>query len=897
MIGLISLSAKAQRGEVIEIGEGTSTTNEAPIATYYNYSLTEMIYTAEDIENAGGGAGTISSIGFHYALNIQKDFSVVVFIKHVSRSNFPSTLTFESLTEADLVYDGTMSVSSPGWVTLVLDTPFEYDGESNLLIAFDDNTGAYLGSSSSFYYTTTSNRVWQFRTDSSSSNPDPYTFNSYSASRTSSSLPNLQLEIEMTPVACAKPKNLSASDVAARTATLNWTKGSDDQDNWEVYLTQSATDVPDDETTPSYSGNSVTKPFVLSNLTPETDYYAYVRANCGGENGKSKWSTVCHFTTLASCVQPTSLTSSQVSADGATLSWTAGNGQDTWEIYLTTTASDIPNAETLATHTNVTSNPYTLTNLSSQTKYYAYVRANCGDEDGKSSWSTVCNFTTAKVPFEIDATHSFEDDFENDVCAWVFTNGDRTNQWCLGSATNNGGEKAMYISNNQGESNEYTKNSATIVYASKLFNFAQGTYTFTFDWKANGESNSAGTTHYDFLRVVLVPGDVELTPGTTYPPGFSATTLPSTWIALDGGHQLNLSSDWITQIAEASLSGYYTMFFVWRNDSSGGEQPPAAIDNISISMPSCPRPGNLAASNVGARTATLSWTKAGSESAWTLQYATYADFTAGLVEVNEGFTVDGNNISINLTSLTGTTTYYARVRANCGSDDQSDWSNILSFDTDVTCPQPSLSYISNTNTAHSGSVEWTGEAYAYEIAYKPGTTDFDPSDYTLEGVTRVTLGNVNSYTLENLDPETKYYIYVQADCGEEDGKSQWSNRVIFTTLATCIAPSSLTKEATTSSSVTLSWTKGSDDQDTWQFRYKKTSESEYTYKFVEGLSSPLYTLTELEPATDYHVNVRAWCTDEDQSKWSYANQTYDLTVTTDCAELTLPYFNDFEGAL
>lgn len=880
MIGWLSLPAQAQTGsgnrELIEIGTGTSTTYEAPVNTYYKYSLTEMIYTSDEI----GTGGTISSIGFHYALNTQKDFAVVVFMKHVTRSSFPSTTAFETLYETDIVYDGTMSVSSPGWVTLTLDTPFEYDGESNLLIAFDNNTGSYIGSNGSFYYTTTSNRVYRFQNDNT--NPDPLTFNSYAASSVSSSLPNLQLDITPAYVSCPKQKNLTASEISARTATLDWAKGDETQDTWEVYLTQTASDVPNEET-PATHAENVTKPFALSDLTPEQDYYAYVRANCGNDD-LSKWSAVCHFTTLPSCVTPTNLVSSQVTTNGTTLSWTTDSGQTAWEIYLTTTATDVPTAETQATHPNVSSNPYALTGLSSQTKYYAYVRANCGDVDGKSDWSAGCSFTTPQVAVAIDATHPYSDGFESS-CDWVLVNGTLTNQWSWGEATDNGGEKALYVSKDGGTTYEYT-HSNTMIYATKNFDFAQGTYTFIYDWNAKGEST------YDYLRVALVPAGTELVASNSIPSGFSASALPSGWIALDGGSKLNLTDNWQTKTVEASVSaGNYMMVFAWRNDGSGGNQPPAAIDNISISLLSCPRPTGLAESNVTGRTATLAWTAGGDETQWVLQYATNATFTQDLVET------DVDETHMDLTGLSGETTYYARVKAACSETDESAWSDVKSFTTLATCVKPTLSYAANSNTAHTGTVEWTGSAISYEMAYRAGTTDFDPSDMTLEDVVRIQLGNVNTYTLQDLQPETKHYIYVRAYCGEEDGYSAWSNRVIFTTLATCIAPSSLTKEATTANSVTLSWTKGADGQDAWQFRYKKTSDSEYTYLLVEDQSTALYTLEGLDAATSYDVNVRAWCGEEDYSKWSYANQTYDLTITTECADLTLPYFNDFEGAL
>ena len=167
-------------------------------------------------------------------------------------------------------------------------------------------------------------------------------------------------------------------------------------------------------------------------------------------------------------------------------------------------------------------------------------------------------------------------------------------------------------------------------------------------------------------------------------------------------------------------------------------------------------------------------------------------------------------------------------------------------------------------------------------------------------MTRVLLENVSeyNYTLENLTPETKYYIYVQADCGSEDGKSSWSNRVIFTTLETCLPPSGLST-STTSSTITLSWTAGAEDQDAWDIRYKKNTDSDYTYIHLDNHPTTSYTITDLSPVTTYGVNVRAYCSETDQSKWgaSTANQSYDKSVTTDCGTIELPYTCDFEGTM
>lgn len=609
-------------------------------------------------------------------------------------------------------------------------------------------------------------------------------------------------------------------------------------------------------------------------------------SNCGSNNAAVYIDDVT-IDEAPNCPKQSGLTATAVTSSSVTLDWTKGtNDQDHWDIFITSDATITPDADTTPTVVNTDEKPYTYNGLNDMTTYYAYVRARCSDTD-KSPWTAACKFTTPQIPVTVDGSHPYNTDFEI-VCDWLLINGDYTNKWCYGTAANNtaNGEKAIYISNDNGETNAYSS-VKSVEYATKNFSFAEGIYTFSYDWRAKGNQ------YYDFLRVALVPASVELVSTENAP--FDATTLPSGWIALDGGSKLNNNESWQTVVAdEISVpAGEYMMVFGWRNFTYSVTQPPAAIDNVSISLLTCPRPTNLISNDVTGRTTTLAWTENGSATEWVLEYSTTSDFTgATSVVVNE-------TPSKSLTGFTPETTYYARVKASCSNTDESVWSDVANFTTLATCPKPTLSYVSNSNTAYTGSVSWTGStADAYEVAYRP-TSDFAPSDYTLSDVVRIQLENVTeyNYTLQNLTPETKYYIYIQANCGTEDGVSSWSNRVIFTTLATCLAPSNLTDESVTSTSVNLSWTKGADDQDAWQFRYKKTNDTDYNYVLVENHPGNTYTLQGLEPATSYHVNVRAWCGGDDYSKWSLANQSSDKTITTACAELKMPYTCDFEGAV
>ena len=62
-----------------------------------------------------------------------------------------------NLTEADKVFEGTFAGTETGWIQITLDKAFEFDGNSNLLVAFYDPTEGSFGTSNMFYYTSTSN--------------------------------------------------------------------------------------------------------------------------------------------------------------------------------------------------------------------------------------------------------------------------------------------------------------------------------------------------------------------------------------------------------------------------------------------------------------------------------------------------------------------------------------------------------------------------------------------------------------------------------------------------------------------------------------------------------------------------------------------------------------------
>jgi len=120
--------------EPVQIGNGTTGTSNIPFYlgnTAYPYSLSQQIYTAEDI----GTAGSIKAISFFHRRD-DKSLSmngIQIYMKHTDKDSFTGT-ALDPMSGFTKVFDGNIAVSGQQWLTILLDTPFDYDGNSNLMI-------------------------------------------------------------------------------------------------------------------------------------------------------------------------------------------------------------------------------------------------------------------------------------------------------------------------------------------------------------------------------------------------------------------------------------------------------------------------------------------------------------------------------------------------------------------------------------------------------------------------------------------------------------------------------------------------------------------------------------------------------------------------------------------
>ena len=178
----------------------------------------------------------------------------------------------------------------------------------------------------------------------------------------------------------------------------------------------------------------------------------------------------------------------------------------------------------------------------------------------------------------------------------------------------------------------------------------------------------------------------------------------------------------------------------------------------------CGIPTNIAATNITYSSATISWTDPnGTQTSWTVEYG-YGENT---------LTVTATTTSIELTDLYEGTTYNVRIQGNCSETISSEWSDVYTFTTS-TCEGVSNLTADNISSS-SATISWTAPAgqTKWELTYGMQGVDEDHG-------TKVTVTDNPTYTIEGLDYETSYDVYVRAVCA--DGVySSWSQKLNFTT--------------------------------------------------------------------------------------------------------------------
>ncbi len=165
--------------------------------------------------------------------------------------------------------------------------------------------------------------------------------------------------------------------------------------------------------------------------------------------------------------------------------------------------------------------------------------------------------------FELGAT------FADNGWTHVYTPPDQTNRWYLGTApAGYSGQRCAFISND-GVSYNYALTSSTVfLYKDISFPADETDIRLSFDYKGVGQAQNG------FLRVLLVSTSTSLYPNN--PPAESNAV---------GYKYYNLCPEWTKtgiNIPASAAGTVKRLVFMWKNTATG-YNPPAAIDNVSLS--------------------------------------------------------------------------------------------------------------------------------------------------------------------------------------------------------------------------------------------------------------------------------------------------------------------------
>jgi hypothetical protein len=232
---------------------------------------------------------------------------------------------------------------------------------------------------------------------------------------------------------------------------------------------------------------------------------------------------------------------------------------------------------------------------------------------------------------------------------------------------------------------------------------------------------------------------------------------------------------------------------------------------------------------------------------------------------NNVFTLSGNQgtswteVILPLSSYVGSTSLQIRFIGTRGSGSRGD----IAID-DVTiinapsCFNPS-NLLADNITSTSAELAWIDEnsstPNSWEIEY--GTAGFNQGSGTiLNGILN------NPYLLSNLLPNTDYEFYARANCGNTDGKSEWSEPFTFTTMCNPFS-TPYCESFDSNSSGESCWTiiDANNDGDSWCFNSNITNagnQSIHIYTDYNGgndndyLISPPIALTGSESLQFWH---------------------------------------------
>jgi len=468
---------------------------------------------------------------------------------------------------------------------------------------------------------------------------------------------------------CNVPSNLVSSSITHNSANVSWT-GSSGTTNYTIRYkpTSSATWLSITSTSTSSS---------ISGLNALTQYEFQVQSNCSSSSN-SVFSASSNFTTLATpCNVPTNLSSSSITHNSASLSWTSVTGVSGYTLRYKPTSSTT--WLTLTSSTN-TSN---ITNLSSSTSYEFQVQSNCSSSSN-SVFSTSSNFTTLAPPCNAPTNLNSSSITHNSATvSWNAVNG----------VTN-------FTVRYKPTSNTTWQNVTSTTTSVNLINLLSNTsYEFQVQSNCGTNSNSVFTASNNFTTLIQPCNP----PSNLASSSVTHNSANVSWTSISGvtnytvRYKTTSNTTWLTlssTINSANLTGLSAStpyeFQVQSNCSSSSNSVFSTSSNFTTLAPPCNAPTNLVTSVITSNSATISWTGNSGASGYNIKYR----LSGSTTWVN----LTSTSTQVNLTGLSANSLYEYQIQSNCNVNQ----SNFVSSSFTTLSVTPVTLQIGNGTTNYSG---------------------------------------------------------------------------------------------------------------------------------------------------------------------------------------------------
>ncbi len=558
------------------------------------------------------------------------------------------------------------------------------------------------------------------------------------------------------PPSCFSPTNVVQSTVTTTSATVSWSAPATAPANGYEYYYSTSSTAPTATTTPSGTTPAGVTSVTINSLTPETQYYIWVRSVCGA-NDKSLWTMGSFYTGY--CV-PNGLTSntsyylSSISTTGANqnLNYTASSGVG----YVNNTST------TLVTFPSNVIN-YNIAASSGTNYFYLWI-----------DWNNDLDFDDAGET--ILATTSYASSNSGSLTIPVGTPPGNyrmrlANSWS-GTITSCGpATYGNYVDFTLVVGAAPTCFSPTGVSASGVAtNTAELNWTAPATLPANGYEYYYNTTGVAPTAATLATGSVGAGVTTASLTGLAAGTEYYAWV-----RSVCSSSDksfWTGPVTFTTAPGCGSNFY-----DPGGPTAPYG-NNVNSTTVITPTPGNVV---------TVTFSSFATESGWDfLKVYDGPDASSPALHTGSGFsgTLTGSSLPGPFTSThpSGALTF---VFTSDGSNTAAGWEATVTCSPAPTCIAPTALNVSGV-TSTGATLNWTASVTTPGVGYDYYIDVANVAPTATTTPTGSVAATATSAVLSTLTPATTYHYWVRTNCATTD-QSTWAYGGTFTTACAVFA--------------------------------------------------------------------------------------------------------------